>query len=167
MAAKVEAHLTVRELRARFRRCKDANEKIHWQAILLRFQGRSTGEVAEICGYKPDWVRRLVRRYNERGPDSLPDGRRTNGRRRLMSEAQLEELRSAVLNEEPPGGGLWTGPKVAAWMSKKLGRPISPQTAWDYLQHMGMSKQMPRPRNARTSASAQAEFKINSVAVWR
>jgi len=163
----VKPHLSVAELQERFRSCTDANEKTHLQAILLRLQGRSTAEVSDICGYKPDWVRRLVRRYNKEGPDSLRDGRRNNGKERLMSQTQIEGLRSAVLNTTPPGGGLWTGPKVAQWMTEKLGRRISPQTAWDYLQHMRMSKQTPRPRHVRASGQAQAAFKKNSVAVWR
>jgi transposase len=165
--AAVEPHLTVSELLERFRSCDDAGEKTHWQVILLRHQGRSTAEVAEICGYKADWVRRLVRRYNKVGPEGLRDGRRNNGKERLMSATQLEELRAAVLNEVPPSGGLWTGPQVALWMTKKLNRPVSPQLAWTYLQHMRMSKQTPRPRHARASTEAQEGFKKNSVAVWR
>jgi len=161
----VKQHLTVRELRERFRTSDDAVEKIHWQAILLHRQGRSTAEVAEICGYKPDWVRRLVHRYNKRGPSGLRDGRLSNGKKRLMSDAQLEELGAAVLKDTPPGGGLWTGPKVALWMTEKLNRPVSPQLAWDYLQHLRMSKQTPRPRHARASTAAQQDFKKNSAAV--
>lgn len=163
----VERHLTVSELLERFRSCDDAAEKTHWQAILLRLQGRSTALVADICGYKTDWVRRLVRRYNKMGPESLRDGRRTNGKERLMSADLLEELRAAVLTAAPPTGGLWTGPKVALWMTERLKRPVSPQLAWAYLQHMRLSKQTPRPRHARASAEAQEDFKKNSVAVWR
>ena len=165
--APIKPHLTLEKLREGFRTCDDAKEKIRWQAILLRTQGRTTGEVAEICGYNPDWVRQLVRRFNADGPDGLRDGRRGNGKARFMSDEQLEELRTAVLNSTPPGGGLWTGPKVARWMTEKLGRRISPQTAWDYLQHLRMSKQTPRPRHARASSEAQEDFKKNSAAVWR
>tara|TARA_A100001037_G_scaffold276551_1_gene275921 strand:+ start:106 stop:618 length:513 start_codon:yes stop_codon:yes gene_type:complete len=165
--AKVVRHLSLEKVRDRFRSCTDATEKTHWQVILLRQGGRGTDDVAEICGYKPDWVRRLIRRYNAEGPDSLGDQRRHGkGRKPLLSSLQMEELREAVLQETPPGGGLWTGPKVAQWMSAKLGRPVSNQRAWDYLQRMGLSKQTPRPRNARASAEEQAAFKKNFVAVW-
>jgi len=34
---------------------------------------------------------------------------------------------------KPADGGLWTGPKVAAWMSELLGRPVSAQ-GWEYLR---------------------------------
>jgi transposase len=159
----VKPHLSIAELRKRFRACDDVLERAHLQAIWLRARGVSTLAVADICGFNVDWVRRLVRRYNARGPEALKDGRGSNGKQRLLSDAQLEELRSALLNEVPPGGGLWTGPKVAAWMSAKLDRPISPQLAWDYLQRLEFSKQVPRPRHTRASAKAQEEFKKNSA----
>jgi len=161
--AEIAPHMTVEELAGRFRACKDANEKIRLQVILLRAQGKGTTEVAAICGFNIDWVRRLVRRYNAHGPDSLADGRRSNGRERWLSDEGLAELGDAVLHGIPPGGGLWTGPKVAAWMSQKLGRAVSPQVAWEYLQRLGFSKQTPRPRHSRASAEAQAAFKKNSA----
>jgi len=163
----VAPHLSIAELEDSYRQCRDAVVKIHWQAILLVAQGYSTADVAKVCGYKPDWVRRLIHRYNENGPQGLADRRQCNGRSRLLSDELLAELRDAVLHKSPPGGGLWTGPKVAAWMSRKLSRPISPQVAWNYLQLMGMSKQAPRPRHVRASGTGQDAFKKNSVAVWR
>ena len=166
--AKVTTHLTLEELEDRFRRCRHPVEKIHFQVILLRAQGRSTSEVAKICGYKPDWVRRLVRRYNAYGPAGLKDGHRHGGgRKRFLSDQQLDELRRAVLESTPPGGGLWSGPKVARWMSEKLGRKIMPQRGWDYLRRLGMTKKVPRPRHPRASAAAQDEFKKNSGGVWQ
>ena len=163
----VASHLSIDELQERFRTCAEATEKIHWQAIFLRAGGKATSEVAAICGYRVDWVRRLVRRYNAKGPDGLRDGRKTNGKRRLMSDSNIEELREAIMELTPPGGGIWTGPKVAKWMTHKLGRPISPQLAWNYLQHLGMSKQTPRPRNTHANHEAQAEFKKNFAVAWR
>lgn len=161
--AEIASHLSVEDLRARFIACDDATEKIHLQAIMLRSQGRSTDEVAGICGFNTDWVRRLVRRYNRGGPDALKDGRRTNGKERLLTDKQINRLKHAVLNETPPGGGLWTGPKVAAWMSALLGRHVNPQLAYDYLHHLALSKQTPRPRHTRASARAQQAFKKNSA----
>jgi len=163
----VTPQLTIPELENRYRLCRDAVVKIHWQALLLVVQGYSTAEVAKVCGYKPDWVRRLIHRYNELGPKGLDDRRQGNGRRRLLSDELLAELHDAVLRQTPPGGGLWTGSKVSAWMLCKLARPISVQVAWNYLQLMGMSKQTPRPRHTRASATGQEDFKKNSVAVWR
>ena len=57
-------------------------------------------------------------------------------------------------------GGLWTGPKVAAWMATRLGRKVWPQRGWDYLRRLGHSPQVPRPRHAKAaSPEEQAEYK--------
>ena len=158
----VKKRLSIAELEHRFKRCRDPVEKTHYQAIMLRSQGMGTGEVARICGYKRDWVSQLVRRYNKEGPSVLGDGRKGNRRQPLLNEQQQEELRNAVLNEEPPGGGLWTGPKVAQWMADKIGEDVWPQRAWVYLKRLGLSKQSPRPKNPKSCPEAQRAFKKNS-----
>ncbi len=82
----VAGHLTVTELFERYRGAEDATVKAHLQVIWLKAQGWRTGEVARSTGFKPDWVRRLVHRYNEHGPESLGDRRASNGREPLLSE---------------------------------------------------------------------------------
>ena len=64
-------HLSVGQLFERYRRADDAVVKAHLQVIRQKAQGRSTGEVARKTGFKVDWVRRVVHRYNGDGPDSL------------------------------------------------------------------------------------------------
>ena len=160
-------HLTLEELEERFRCCRDATLRTHLQVVFLRKKGRGTKEVAEVCGFKSDWVRQLVRRYNKLGLKGLGDRRRDNGKVALLTLEMMHELHDAVVNSTPAAGGLWTGPKVAQWMSAKLGRPISPQLAWAYLQRLGLSKQTPRPRHTSASAEEQERFKKNSAAVWQ
>jgi transposase len=157
--SQIKPHLTIEELRTRYRECTHPVEKVHYQVIYLRAQGLNTEDVARICCYNIDWVRRLVRRYNAHGPDALADGHRRNGRQKYLSNEQLEKLRLAVLEELPPSGGLWTGPKVALWMSHELGSNISPHLGWEYLMHLGMTKKTPRPRHPKASKQEQKAFK--------
>jgi transposase len=162
--AEVKPHLPLEELERQFRTSKHPVEKTHYQVIYLRAQGMTTAEVATICCYKEDWVRRLVRRYNEHGPDALADGHKRNGRDKYLSDEQLERLRLTIINDVPPGGGIWTGPKVSVWLSQELGREIKPFLGWEYLQHLGMTKKTPRPRHPKASQKEQDEFKKNSAA---
>ena len=71
-----------------------------------------------------DWVRKLLKRYNAVGEEALRDKRKNNGRHRFLDETQQAAL-EAALSERPTDGGLWTGPKVAAWISERLQRPVS------------------------------------------
>jgi len=80
--------------------------------------------VAEVTGYGLSWIYELVRSYNRSGPGMLGDHRHHNRAGPLLDDVQ-QALWQAL--QENADGGLWTGPKVAAWMSELLGRPVSAQ----------------------------------------
>src|SRR5918992_641182 len=118
--------------------------------------------MARIVGHLP--VEELAQRYNAFGPEALGDQRRRNGRAAsLLTEAVLSALAERV--RTPPGdGGVWSGPKVAAWMARRLGlQKVHPQRGWEALKRIGWSPQAPRPRHARAATPAQqATFKGGS-----
>lgn len=154
------AHLPLEEVEHRFRTCRDARVKSRWQGIWLRMQGRTTAEVACIISCKPDWVRRLVRRWNIGGPDDLKDGRESNGREPLLSAIQQNALLQALTGPSPDGG-LWNGKKVAQWISTQIGRPVPAKRGWIYLRDLGFTSQTPRPRHREADKHAQEQFKKN------
>jgi len=89
---------------------------------------------------------------------------KNTGARPLLSQEDEAALRDA-LAEPPTDGGLGTGPKVAAWMTRRLGRKAWPQRGWDYLQKLGYRSPVPRPRHAKAaSAEEQEAFKRGSPA---
>jgi transposase len=153
-------HLPVNEVEKRFRACKDANVKSWWQAIWLRMKGKTTTEVSQIVSCKPDWVRRLVRRWNALGADGVEDGRKQNGRAPLLSREQQIELMEA-LTQPAPDGGLWNGHKVAQWISKKIGHDVPYNRGWIYMRELGFTCQTPRPRHREADKIKQDEFKKN------
>ena len=64
------------------------------------------------------------------------------------------------LSAPPADGGLWTGPKVAAWISETLQRPVSAVSGWKYLKRRGWTLQTPRPQHQAAAApEAQQAFK--------
>jgi transposase len=152
-------HLSPADLEQRYRTCRDPVERTHWHMIWLVSQGHSGAAVARLTGYTDTWVLTIIHRYNDCGPVGLVDQRRTNpGQPPLVSPAVREELR-ARLATPPPDGGLWTSPKVAVWLTERVGRPISPQRAWETLQRIGFSRQRPRPQARAADPAAQAAFK--------
>lgn len=48
-------------------------------------------------------------------------------------------------------------------MAAKLGRAVSAQRGWDYLQRLKQSRQVPRPRHTLADPEHQAEFKKSSA----
>jgi transposase len=155
----VIAHLSVAELGQRYRAARDPVERSQLQIIWLVGQGHRRKAVAQITGYSGRWVAEVVRRYNAEGPEGLGDRRHGNaGAKPMLDAAQRKELIQA-LHGPPPQGGLWSGPKVAAWIAARTGRKVHPQRGWDYLVKLGFTLKRPRPRHAKASPEAQEAFK--------
>jgi hypothetical protein len=77
--AAIAFHLSTAELEGRYEMAADPISKSHFHAIWLLARNYTIGEVAEILPFSTRWVRLLIKRYNERGPDSLGDQRVNNG----------------------------------------------------------------------------------------
>jgi transposase len=157
----VADHLGAEEVTVRYRAARDPVERGRWQMIRLLVAGRSLAEVAEVTGYSTRWVREVVRRYNEQGPEGLADGRHANPGAAPLLDADGRAALEAALAQPPPEGGRWTCAKVAAWIARRTGRETVPaQRGWVYLRRAGYSPQVPRPRHARAAdaAAARAAF---------
>jgi transposase len=156
MARRTElaAHLTSDELKQRYRTCRNAKEARRWQALWQLSLGHSIAET----GFHRTWVRNLLQRYNADGPQALRDQHTDNpgGRKAALTAAQQHEL-DAALDRPAPDGGLWTGPKVAAWIAAKTGRKIHPQLGWAYLHKLGFTLRRPRPKHQDAASEAEQQ----------
>jgi transposase len=157
-------HASTEELEHLYRKAHDPVKRSHLQIVWLLSEGRTTEEVRRITGYSPGWVRKIARRYNERGVEGLGDRRHRNPgakERALLDEEGQAELREALLSGPPPasvGGGMWSGPKVARWIEQRNGlEKVHAQRGFEYLRKVGMSPQVPRPSNAKGASPSERE----------
>ena len=160
-ALQLADHLSEDELFQRYRSSSDAREKSHWQVIWLKSRGKLTSAICDATGYKEDWVRELIHRYNDEGPEGLRDRRRLHpGSAPMLDEDQQQELAGLLEEGTAPDGGPWNGPKVARWIQEKTGRDhVHDQRGWDYLIRLGFTAQTPRPRHQKASSEEQEAFK--------
>jgi transposase len=147
-------HLAPDEIYRRYRACPDARVKTRWHALWLmaRPDGPLSAEQPRAVGLSDVWVRQLVCRYNACGPSGLDDGRKANGARPKLTPEQQAEL-FAALRAESPDGGLWTGPKVAAFARARFGVRVRDQTGWEWLRQLGLRLKVPRPRHPRAASA--------------
>lgn len=161
---KLEAHLSVAALEERYETAREPIAKSHFHAIWLLALGHSAADVARLLSFSPRWVKALVKRYNEGGPERLGDQRAANGSApRILTEEALAALRARI-KAPPDDGGLWSGPKVARWLAKFHGlASVGNQRGFEALVAIGYSVQQPRPRHPDAAGEAErAELKKNS-----
>lgn len=153
----VVPHLSHGEIDRRYRLCPDAAEKSRWHVLwLVTRPGHpsSATAAAKLVGFTPAWGRAILKRYNDRGPDALADGRRHNGADSKLTSHQQAEL-YAALQAEPPDRGLWSGPKVAAYVRDRFGVQVRKQTGWQWLKDLGFRLVVPRPRHPKAASAEQ------------
>src|SRR5690242_16155518 len=123
---RLEPHLAVDELERRYRAAREPHERSWWQILWLLARGHIAREVAA----------------------GMPNRQYTRSHRAapVRSAEQLAELARAVRGPAPEGDE-WLGRTVAAWMSQKLGRPVSVQLGWVYLVRLDGKRRKPRPRH--------------------
>ena len=156
--AHVADHLSVSALEQQYRSCADVTAARHLQTIWLLAKGHHIAEVAATVSYARRWVERLLARYNAHGPQALGDLRRCNGKSPSVLKPDLLDKLQDRLREPPSDGGLWTSPKVAAWMASELGLTrVAPQRGWEALKAISWSVQKPRPRHPASATPEQRE----------
>jgi transposase len=100
----LKPHLSEVELKARYEVSHDAKEARRWHALWLKAQGYSTAQIRDLLGLSDFAVRRLITRYNSKGPDAVADGRRSNpGRTPRLDQELTARLLEALKELNPPG----------------------------------------------------------------
>jgi hypothetical protein len=117
-------HLLLDVLERRYRTAQDTVARSHWQMIWLLAQGSTSAQVAVVTGDTINGVRRIAQRDNPHGPEGLGDRRHRHPGRLGRLSAAPRATRVAALEPPPPDGGVWTGPKAAAWMAAMLGHRV-------------------------------------------
>src|SRR3954466_10728070 len=157
--ARVADHLSVEDLEARLRSARDPTATRHFQVIWLLARGHTIADVAAVTSFGPRWIEQLLARYNAQGPEALGDLRRRNGSAPSVLRPELLARLPERLATPPSDGGLWIGPKVAAWKAGELGlAAVLPQRGWEALKAINWSVQKPRPRHPGSATPEECEM---------
>lgn len=132
-----------------------------WRALYLISGGELANYAARRVGRSSEWISNLARRYNERGAEAVPDARGeiAPGRPTRLDTETAAAL-DLALRSTPTDGGLWTAPKVAAWIHARTGANVNQSTAWRVMRRLGFTLQVPRPKHRRAAnTEEQVAFK--------
>ena len=134
-------HLSPDEIARRYRACRAGVEKTHWQVLWLLTRsddpagpgrGRRPGRPDPRLGpHRPEAVERRGARRPGR-----PPGRHQRRPAQALGRAAGRAVRGAA--GPPRDGGLWTGPKVAAYVRDRWGVAVCVETGWRWLNRPGV-----------------------------
>jgi transposase len=151
----IKPHLSSSELEHCYETASEPIAKSHFHALWLLSRGYDIDEVADLLSFSTRWVRILIKRYNEGGPEQLGDQRVNNGTEATILTPDALAALKQRLQTPPDDGGQWTGPKIARWLARFHGlKSVHDQRGWDALMAIGWSIQQPRPRHPEAADEA-------------
>lgn len=146
----VVPHLRDGEVKQRLKAAKSKQEYRYWLVIRMMtlgakgrhrstFRGISPREIAYCLGVTVHTVRRIIRSYNDKGPDNfLPQQRMPpkSQRPRLLTSVQESRLRQALSTGSTPDGAKWSATRVKEWLYKVYGLNVHRATAARYMKKL-------------------------------
>jgi transposase len=152
----------VKRLKKALQREKDPVVRQRIQMVLLREDGKTQPEIAELTGTSLSTVNRAHMAYDNGGVNALrpkPKG----GRRRKMT---LDEERRflAQFAKAAGAGELLNIRELKIAYEEKIGHPTSDSTIYNLLARHEWRKLMPRPFHPKRDEEAQEAYKKGAFA---
>lgn len=142
---------------------KDPIVRQRIQMILLREDGKTQEEIAELMGVSVSTVNRAHMAYDHGGRSALrpkPKG----GRRRENMTLKEEEAFLDQFAKAAGAGELLNIHEIKAAYEQVIGHPTSNSTIYNLLERHGWRKLMPRPYHPKSNPKAQEAFKNGGFA---
>jgi len=149
-------HFSSSELKEKYLKSKDSVEARRWHLLWKISQGWTIKNSAIAVGCSYPYAQKILSQYNYYGEEGVINRKNktsnhVRGKKRLLSQPQLEKLTRAIA-QKSPDGGIWTGTKVARWIEKETDREkVWNQRGWEYLKKCGYSWQSPRPTHKKAN----------------
>src|ERR1043166_8885641 len=97
----IKSQLSASDLEHRYKTASEPIAKSHFHALWLLARGYSLDQVSGLLSFATRWLRILMKRYNEGGPDRLGDQRAHNGTApRILTPEALAALQERL--KSPP-----------------------------------------------------------------
>lgn len=163
----VEGLETFEELVQLYKQEKHKKRKRWLHILVLMLEGRNAIEIADILKMSPEAVRRVVRKYNKSGVDSLYP-KTSSGRPKALTPEQEDQLYDLIIAGPEPEDHVtnWTGKIIQKKIEKKFGVWLGLSTVYALLHRLGFSWLSPRPKNPKQQEEEKQKFKKKLSRNW-
>ena len=153
----------VKRLKKALQREKDPVVRQPIQMVLLREDGKTQPEIAELTGTSLSTVNRAHMAYDNGGVNALRPKPR-GGRRRENMTLEEERRFLAQFAKAAGAGELLNIGELKIAYEEKIGHPTSDSTIYNLLARHEWRKLMPRPFHPKRDAKAQEAYKKGGFA---
>jgi transposase len=148
----------VERLKKALKREKESAVRQRIQMVLLREDGQTQPEIAELMGVSLSTVNRAHMAYDHGGVNALRP-KPTGGRRRENMTLEDEKAFLAKFAKAAGAGELLNVGELKTVYEKEIGHPTSNSTIYNLLARNQWRKLMPRPFHPDRNIEAQNAFK--------
>ena len=139
-----------------------AVERRRSQLLALLAEGKPHAEVLAITRHTYQGANKIVDAYEAQGLDGIKDQRHGNrGAPTLLSDAELLLLAQRI-RADVAEGGVWNGNRVQEWVKTTLHKDLYLSRCYEFLDAVGYSQQVPRPRHVEADQERHEDFKKKS-----
>lgn len=146
----------VKEIREAMKQKENAKYYRKLLAVVLRGEGKSNAEAAEITQYHPKRVSQLVSLYCNEGLGSLLYDGRKGGNNRIMTEEEADKFLNQF-DEQAEKGQVITVEEIAIAYDKATGKVRKSRSSVYYLLHRRKWR-MVMPRGQHPKKASEAEI---------
>lgn len=123
--------------------------------------GKSSRKVEELYNTSFKQITNWVHRFENEGIEGLRD-KPGRGRKSLLTQEQLDELRNILLHQSPVDYGFntetWTGPMIQDQIKKKFGVEYKKAQVYNIIKKLGFTYQKGKQTYPEASQEAKDEF---------
>jgi transposase len=156
--------LSTEELRKLAAKAQDGRVVRRLLGISLLLEGKSREEAATASGMDRQTLRDWVHRYNAEGVGGLHP-RPSPGRPSRLSEAQMAELRTLVVDGPDPekdGVVRWRCVDLRTAIARRFDVTVHERTVGKLLSRLRLTRLQPRPYHPKKDPEAETAFKKTS-----
>ena len=155
--------LSLKVLENLYHQENNAKSKIRLQCAILRKEGKTLEEIAEVSRKPKTTISDILKRFEQKGI-AAKDAIKQKGQPKKLSIKDLKILEK-TLNKKPISSGLpfvvWTTKLVRYFIEKRFGVSYVLMQIHRILQKINFSMQKQRPEHIRANKEIQRRFKKN------
>lgn len=145
---------------------KDKNVSRRLRVLMMRYEGKTTSEIAEASGMSRVNVSVICRRYREEGLEEFERNKYTSHRRALTEEQEEEIL--ARFERAAEAGQEVTAREIKAAFDEVRGKDTGRGYIYMLLKRHGWRKVMPRSKHPKAASEEACEAsKKLKPAYWK